>query len=36
MEGKDEDKTQSKMQNLENEREMILADFSYLLVHMSK
>jgi hypothetical protein len=36
MEGKDEDKTQSKMQNLGNERERILAEFSYSLVHISK
>jgi hypothetical protein len=36
MEGKVEDKTQSKMQNLGQERERILAEFSCLLVHMFK
>jgi hypothetical protein len=36
MEGKVEDKTQSTMQNLGNERERILEKFPGLLVHISK
>jgi hypothetical protein len=36
MEGKDEAKTQNKMQILGNEREGILAEFYHSLVHVSK
>jgi hypothetical protein len=36
MEGKDEDKTQRKMQNLGNDRERILAEFPCLVFHFFK
>jgi hypothetical protein len=36
MQGEVEDKTQSKIQNLGNESEIILAVFSYSLVHIFK
>jgi hypothetical protein len=36
LEGKVEAKTQSKMQNFSNERERILAEFSYSLVSLLK